>query len=404
MAEDGLREISHNTFVLSRPDGSREVPYRTTDPLVEALYLYIPVPFQATHVLTVNICVVPFCIPSYRGQLFYHVEAFYAQCCEDLGKTDFMPTIVCTVQRIYSICMSHHTWNFDVADAWFVVPVHVFIFHPTLITSHRRQVQVPEAVLQQSLTCPDRSILILNHLAGAPRVGSGVGEFPRPIHSRAGSNFYYEQQRSRDEISKLTSGSISSQQIIQHPAKDKRIQDNQEPQIINFAERFLAGFPNANLSGVALELHDLHQSNTEIQENRDSEPVVQAFQYCRLVAVQANEQSKHATFTRFISLCFFLIWEALAYESGKAGARAVRTLKESQTICFTIDCSSDQCKDEGGRFRRDFEKPQNTPRRNGVYQPACGFCRSQVWNRGCFVNPLQHLRYGPRLKQTQTMT
>lgn len=127
MSDRGLKKVSHNTFVLSQLDDSREISCLLSDSLAEALYLYILIPFPATHVLTVNICTVPFCIPSHRGQVVYHAEAFYTQCCQGLSKTDLMPILTSTAQRTYSIYMSHHTWNFDIPDVWSVIPVPVII-------------------------------------------------------------------------------------------------------------------------------------------------------------------------------------------------------------------------------------------------------------------------------------
>jgi hypothetical protein len=127
MVEHRSGKVSHNTFVFFRLDNNEEVSQSLSNPPVESLYLYVFVPFQETHVLMVNICIIPFSIPSHRGQLFYHTEAFYNNCCQGLDKMDLMPTIASTAQRLYDSYMRYHTWNFSIADAWLVFPVRVII-------------------------------------------------------------------------------------------------------------------------------------------------------------------------------------------------------------------------------------------------------------------------------------
>lgn len=250
--------------------------------------------------------------------------------------------------------------------------------------------------MQAGSTCSERSALILSHLVGLTEADSDVEEIPRLIRIRFGSDFCYERHSSPDDFPKRTSD--SDLQLIKHSAKEKRIQSNQDPTIIKVAERFLAGFRSMNLSGVITELRGPDPLDTDISERSCSEPATQAFKCCKSMVIQAKEQLRYATFTRFISLCFFLIWEALACRPGKAGAREACTLNESKSMCCRIDYSSDQCEDEGGRIRRGFEKPEIPARRDCIHQPACGLCSSEAWDWCCIASSLPHLRYELRLK------
>lgn len=362
MTQEGRTKVPYNTAILARLYDNREVPYPLSHPLVDALYLYILVPFRATHMLTVNISIVTFSIPCHRGQVFYHVEAFYAQYCQGLGKKGFMSTIASTAQRAYSIYMSHHVWNLDIADAWSVIPIPVMIFHPSLIASCRRQVQIPEAVLQQDLNCSERSALIVSHLVSTSEASQDVEQILRWSRIRTDTDFCFKQHSFLDEISERTSDSSSAQQVVKHSVNHKEVRSKHALTIHNVAERFLASFRNANFSSIATGLQGLHPSDTDLPENRCSEPAMQAFECCKSTAGQTKEQLKYATFTRFVSLCFFLVWEAIACEPGKSGARTVCALNESQSWCCTINRGLDQCKDERGRVRRNFEGPENAPR------------------------------------------
>jgi hypothetical protein len=191
--------------------------------------------------------------------------------------------------------------------------------------------------------------LILNHLLGTPEASFDAEEIRRSVCFRSGSDLCYEQDSSLDEAPKRTSDHISTQQLIKHSTKDMRIQEKEEFTIINVAERFLGSFRNATFSGITIELQGSHPSNTDALENGYSEPSMQAFQCCKSMALQANEQLKHASFTRFISLCFFLVWKAFACKTGKSGARMVYGLNERHSMCCIANYSSDKCEDERGR-------------------------------------------------------
>ncbi|GME52095.1 hypothetical protein GTA08_BOTSDO01456 [Neofusicoccum parvum] len=56
----------------------------------------------------------------------------------------------------------------------------------------------------------------------------------------------------------------------------------------------------------------------------------QAWKLCTTVAQRAKERFQHAYFTRYVSLCFFLIWESFSTKTGKAGARELNVkMKEA---------------------------------------------------------------------------
>ncbi|KAF5849682.1 hypothetical protein GGP41_005137 [Bipolaris sorokiniana] len=121
---------SYRAFVISPPQENQDTPKFFSDVLIEALYLYVSLPFDTTHTLIVCVSIIPFSIPSHRGQVFYHTEASYAQCCQGLDKRLFMPTIISTAQKTYGIYMPYHPWNFEMAghhDSSFDSEQHLFM-------------------------------------------------------------------------------------------------------------------------------------------------------------------------------------------------------------------------------------------------------------------------------------
>jgi hypothetical protein len=73
-------KASYRSFVVSPLEDNQKPPHLFLDVLTEAIHLYARVPFQTAHSLVICVCIVPFSIPTHRGQVFYHAEAFYAQC------------------------------------------------------------------------------------------------------------------------------------------------------------------------------------------------------------------------------------------------------------------------------------------------------------------------------------
>lgn len=117
--------------------------------------------------------------------------------------------------------------------------------------------------------------------------------------------------------------------------------------ITKVADEFLNSFCNIESHVMAIKFSNRLSSLT-FPEGTYSKPAMQAFRCCKLIAGQAKEQLKNATFTRFFSLCFFLLWEGLACEPGKAGARVVCILKRKWSANeFPADDYQDKYKNEG---------------------------------------------------------
>lgn len=139
----------------------------------------------------------------------------------------------------------------------------------------------------------------------------------------------------------------SMQDAESHSVMQTKPLDNHECPITKVADEFLNSFCNTESYILATEFSNRLLSST-LPEGTYSEPAMQAFRCCELMAGQAKEQLKNATFTRFFSLCFFLLWEGLACEPGKAGARVVCILRKKRRANeFPADSYQDQCTNEG---------------------------------------------------------
>ncbi|RMZ73139.1 hypothetical protein GMOD_00009657 [Pyrenophora seminiperda CCB06] len=310
MAMETFDRVSSNTFVLPPPDHSQEPSHLSPKTSLETRYLYGSVPFQTTHRVIVLVSIIPFSITSHRGQIFYRAEAFYAPCCQGLGIEELMPIIVSTAQKMYSMHMPYHHWNFNVADVW-------------------QQIQAPKEVAHESLPCSEKASLIHNYLLEFLETPSEKEEFPRQVGYLT---FPPEKHLWLDKFTERASrpplaersNSCTTREADESAIQYSHDQNNQACPVIKLAEEFLNRFRDMKSCSKFSELPIPIQSLEGLDTMR-SESATQAFTCCALVASQANEQLKHATFNRFISLCFFLIWEALACESGKAGARVLIT-------------------------------------------------------------------------------
>ncbi|KAH5286165.1 hypothetical protein HBI70_023540 [Parastagonospora nodorum] len=145
MANVLLKKSIQRVSFLSQSVIDSEHFYDPIDLLADAVRIYASTPFNGAHALTVQITALPFCIPSYRDQIFYCVDASYAKCCHEIEKEDFVLFLYTLAEELYLQYMSHHSWNFRTQHSW-------------------RQIQVPEQVRQTHSSCLERSSLLLRHL------------------------------------------------------------------------------------------------------------------------------------------------------------------------------------------------------------------------------------------------
>ncbi|EKG18840.1 hypothetical protein MPH_03856 [Macrophomina phaseolina MS6] len=93
---------------------------------------------------------------------------------------------------------------------------------------------------------------------------------------------------------------------------------------IQVADQFLDSIPNVDISRLAAASFCPPIETTRWTVRDEPEQyAIKAWELCSAVARQANQYFGHARFIRFISLCFFLIWESFSTKSGKASAREV---------------------------------------------------------------------------------
>ncbi|EAT90118.1 hypothetical protein SNOG_01906 [Parastagonospora nodorum SN15] len=90
MANVLLKKSIQRVSFLSQSVIDSEHFYDPIDLLADAVRIYASTPFNGAHALTVQITALPFCIPSYRDQIFYCVDASYAKCCHEIEKEDFV--------------------------------------------------------------------------------------------------------------------------------------------------------------------------------------------------------------------------------------------------------------------------------------------------------------------------
>jgi hypothetical protein len=225
--------------------------------------------------------------------------------------------------------------------------------NPRLTKLCRRQAQIPEEIVHKYLTCSEKSALIFSHLSGSSEAVPDEEEGSSQAHESgfdSGQDFYM------DDVTGCVWGTPPTESLgecFMQDAESCTVKHTPSPSktacpITKIADEFLDSFHNVEPSGMAVEFQT-QCSSPALPENIHCEPATQAFWCCELMAVRANEQLKNATFTRFFSLCFFLIWEKLSCERGKAGARVVCTLEKEEDELATNDYP-DQCTNEGCRL------------------------------------------------------
>lgn len=120
MANIVLKKSTRRVLFLSQTAIDTGYFYDPPNLLADAVHIYASVPFNATHALTIQITVVPFCIPIYPDQIFYFVDASYAKCCHEIEEEDFMLFLSTKAEELHRHYMSHHSWNFRNQHSWSV--------------------------------------------------------------------------------------------------------------------------------------------------------------------------------------------------------------------------------------------------------------------------------------------
>lgn len=99
------------------------------------------------------------------------------------------------------------------------------------------------------------------------------------------------------------------------------------------ADKFLDSIPNIEVSRIATSSFCLPIQTSRMDQDEPEQYAVKAWELCSAGARQANQYFGHTRFIRFISLCFFLIWENFSTKTGKASAREVGSV--AANVCLT---------------------------------------------------------------------
>lgn len=117
------------------------------------------------------------------------------------------------------------------------------------------------------------------------------------------------------------------------PAKKKRreVPVTAADLVTSTADTFLERVRAINISTADCLLYtDLTQAEEIAPVNATGENASRAWEMCVSFAQQSKQKLKYARFLRFLSLCFFLIWERYSEKQGKSAAREVRW----HSLCF----------------------------------------------------------------------
>ncbi|KAH7010558.1 hypothetical protein B0J12DRAFT_587220 [Macrophomina phaseolina] len=292
---------------------------------LEACYLYIPVPFQSAHHIVVEITVVPFCLPSYPGQTFYYASPSYARCCSSAQKHEFLPKLIDVACKLYQLNVHCHSWNFDVPQSWYVHWSCVYS------SSHRNVCRESHDDILRNASCLQRSVRHLEYLTGRMNKPHTIN----PLLTRASPEPTMCYGMS-PEIASAQIPSTSTSIGVYSAARSEENGDNGDvflcPQpasadsitsSLHVADEFLKALEEVDTSQInsryCSPFVQLHLPAHDENENR----AARAWRLCTMAARWAQRHLENAKYTRFISLCFFLVWESLSCKAGKAGAREI---------------------------------------------------------------------------------
>lgn len=169
--------------------------------------------------------------------------------------------------------------------------------------------EASEIVATDPLLAHDTSRLHLRHLQEST---------PSTHHLHSSVNFPMRNDRARRSANETRPPRRSSLTTTSPHGPPERT-------ATQIADDFLDCLVNFNESTIDVRsycspLNISHTSDIEPEQSASDA----AWKLCTTVAKRAKEHFQYAYFTRYVSLCFFLIWETFSSKAGKAGAREVR--------------------------------------------------------------------------------
>ncbi|KAF2464411.1 uncharacterized protein BDR25DRAFT_296804 [Lindgomyces ingoldianus] len=316
----GSQRFGDTTFYISLDDVRQGSLTTWVDPSLEAVYLHFLVPIREDHYVGVQISIVPFSLREFPGQVFHSAQGAIVRCCDQLDGGDLLPHVTDAADAIYKACVSWHKWNLRAPGFWSEV-THGSQVHSPLDTSmDNASMQLKQQLMEtqdQEMASPSDSAVHLSDGLMQTSPSSSISS----LHSCK-----------RSGPSNVTTNSTFE---MEKPARKKRKgrpSSLAEP-IMETADILLERLSSATISDAEVTSYIALANMEHPPVTPSGENVSRAWEMCINFARRSSQKLKNGRFLRFLSLCFFLIWEKYSEKQGKSAARLVNAKMREAGFC-----------------------------------------------------------------------
>ncbi|KAH9876859.1 hypothetical protein IAQ61_002220 [Plenodomus lingam] len=285
-----------------------------SNPSLEAVFIHFMLAIKSSHCVGVQISVVPFCLHEFRGQVFYFAEGSFSRCCDGIHENDVLAPTNDAAEAIHQNFVPWHKWNVRAPGFWRELapafPRQAGLNACTeAINRYMKQLISETQILECGTDTRKSSDILLVDPNNMQEIITTTNSLSPHTMSRVSSG------------TSLESGTSASER----PLKKKRKlspSSSAEP-VLETADELLWRLGSVSIS-------DAEVSSYIALTNVDNPPltpcgenVSRAWEMCLSFARRSNQKMKYGRFLRFLSLCFFLIWERYSDKQGKSAAREV---------------------------------------------------------------------------------
>ncbi|ORY13012.1 hypothetical protein BCR34DRAFT_277340 [Clohesyomyces aquaticus] len=299
----GSQRFGDTTYYISLDDVHEDSLSTRVDPPLEAVCMHFLLPIRDGHYVSIQISIIPFSLREFPGQVFHSAQGAIMRCCDRLDRINVLPQVTDAADAIYKVSVSWHKWNLRAPGFWSEMTQHALAHDPLSTSINDATIKLKQRLMETQ-----------NQETASPK-DSVMETTPSSLISSPSSC-------QRSGPSSVTTD--STLEIVRPPAKTRKGRPSglAEP-VIETADTLLERLGSARISDAEVTAYIALTNMEHPPVTPSGENVSRAWEMCINFARRSSQKLKNGRFLRFLSLCFFLIWEKHSEKQGKSAARMV---------------------------------------------------------------------------------
>ncbi|CAG7970175.1 unnamed protein product [Penicillium olsonii] len=273
-------------------------------PCQHAVYLHFLLPVGSCHRVGAQVSIIPFSLRGFQGQTFHYSEGAFVPCCDEVRESDILSPISDLAEEIYKTAVPWHKWNLRAPGFWS---------------------ELSQSSAQPPLQCIETSRYNMDLLVTQARLFKPATPVNNLLDDTSSDMPEMSSSSSHTRASSRDSPSLRSYPNTPRPSKRKRKEESATSveAVTATADAFLYRLGSTSIPEEEISSYNALTKIKSQPLSPRGENVSRAWEMCISFARRSNQKLKYGRFLRFLSLCFFLIWERHSDKQGKSAAREV---------------------------------------------------------------------------------